>query len=116
MFERSKRIIGDQDSLHFLQVGVTIKRGITTQEKVRDNTNSPDVTVYLVHQLLSTLREGCVDEHRFSMTRLLEYFGSHVAWGAARCREDVKGFFVHYPGQTEVGYQKVCIILGRSEE
>lgn len=54
--------------------------------------------------------------HWFSVTGLFEDLGRHISRCAARCRQDVEGFFVHDSRQAKVGYQQVGVVFGGSEE
>lgn len=50
------------------------------------------------------------------MTALLEDLRRHVARRTAGCRENVELLLVHDAGQTEIGNQKVGIILRRAKK
>jgi len=45
IFDRCERVVGLQDGLHFFQIRISVERSITAEEEVRDNADSPDVTV-----------------------------------------------------------------------
>lgn len=57
---------------------------------------------------------GCV--HWFSVPGFLEDLRSHVPWCTARCSQDVKRLFIHYPRETKIRYEEICIIFWCSEE
>jgi len=48
VFERCKRVIGNEDSLHFLEVRIAVERRVAAKEKVCDDTNGPDVAVQML--------------------------------------------------------------------
>lgn len=43
VFKRGKGIVGDEDGLHFFEVGVPVERRVTAKEKVRYHADSPDI-------------------------------------------------------------------------
>jgi hypothetical protein len=59
---------------------------------------------------------GGVDLHCLAVAGLFEYFRRHVARRPARSGEDMELLFVHYPRESEVCYQEICIVFWRSEE
>jgi len=50
------------------------------------------------------------------MTGFFEDFGGHVAWGTARCGEDVEGFFVYDARETKISDKQVRVFCGGAEE
>lgn len=46
VLERRERVVGHQDGLHLLEVGVAVEWRVTAEEEVGDHTNSPDVAVF----------------------------------------------------------------------
>lgn len=56
------------------------------------------------------------DIHWLSVSALFEDLWRHVARRPTGCSQDVELLFVHYPGQAEICYQQICVVLGRTEE
>ena len=52
VFKGGEGVVGNQDSLHFLKVRVTIKGRVATEKEVCDDANSPDVTVRTISGLV----------------------------------------------------------------
>ena len=44
IFERSEGIVGDQDGLHFFEIGVPVKGGVAAEEEVGYYAYCPDVS------------------------------------------------------------------------
>lgn len=55
VFKGGEGVVGNQDSLHFFKVRVTIKGRVTAEKEVGDDANSPDVTVQMI-RLVTTVR------------------------------------------------------------
>lgn len=95
VFEGGEGVVGDEDCLHFFEVGVSVKGCVAAEEEVGYDAYRPDVS-------MSPVRDGRVDwcgersVHRLAVPRLLEDLGGHVPRRTARCGQDVKRFFVHY--------------------
>ena len=113
-------IVGRQNGLHLLVVGVAIEGRVAAEQEVGDDANCPDVAIERA-RYSAFCPEG--DEpakeeslHWLSVPNLSKYLGCHVAWRTACCCEDVKSFLVHDPAEAKVGYQQVCIVLGRPKE
>ena len=43
VFERGERVVGNEDSLHFFEIGVPIKRGVAAEEEICYYAYCPDV-------------------------------------------------------------------------
>jgi hypothetical protein len=56
------------------------------------------------------------NSHWLSVSSLLKYLGSHIAWRSAGSGKDVKLFLVHYSGQTKVCYQQVGVVFRSSKK
>lgn len=107
VFERGEGEVGDEDGLHFFEVGVPVEGGVAAEEEVGYYAYGPDVAFNFDGecQVLLIVWHGMVGReggnggglHWFTVAGLFEDFGSHVAWCAARCCEDVESFFVHDP-------------------
>lgn len=111
VFERGEGVVGDEDGLHFFEVGVPVEGRVAAEEEVGDYADGPDVAGEECQFVFGLFvggawmvgREGMGSLHWFPVSGLLEYLGGHVARCAACCSEDVECFFVHYPRQAEVG-------------
>ena len=94
VFEGCERVVGDEDGLHFFEVGVSVEGGVAAEEEVGYDADGPYVAVrWMLVGFLGGLVGGV---HRFTVAGFLEDFRGHVAWCAARCCQDVELFFVHY--------------------
>lgn len=89
VFEGGEGVVGDEDGLHFFEVGVPVEGGVAAKEEVCYHADGPDVAFFPV--VLLAIDEGKDGEigkgslHRFSVSGLLEYLRSHVARCSARC-------------------------------
>ena len=119
VFEGGEAVVGDEDGLHFFEVGVSVEGGVAAEEEVGYYADGPDVagegsnTGVSVGfcRVLVFGKGGDICVHWFSVPGLLEDFRSHVSWCAACCSQDVKCFFVHYPREAKIRYEQVCIVF-----
>lgn len=124
VFEGGEAVVGDEDGLHFFEVGVPVEGGVAAEEEVGYYAYGPDVAGGGVSVSLSIIAvgEGMWGEkervfvHWFSVPRFLEDFGCHVPWCTACCSQDVKRFFVHYPRKAKIRYEEICVVFWCSEE
>ena len=101
MFGGSKGVVGDENGLHFFEIGFSIERRVAAEEEVGNYTNGPDVAV--IYQSAEVIETNAVlGLHRLAMSRLLEDLRRHIPGCSTRCREHVKALFVHYPRKTEI--------------
>jgi hypothetical protein len=73
------------------------------------------MSLYDYVSLLRSCVGGC-NLHWLSVSSLLKYLRSHIAWRPAGSGKDVKLFLVHYSGQTKICYQKVGVVFGSSKK
>ena len=100
IFERSKAVIGDKNSLHFFEVRVSVEGGVSAEKEVGDDADRPDIAKRQAAQFnVRGITPGGGGQekglHWLSVTSLFEDFGGHVAWGAAGGGEDVESLLVH---------------------
>jgi hypothetical protein len=62
-FNRGEGIIGDENGLHFFEVGISVKGWVATEKKVGDDTYRPDVTA-------DTRRSGSVTDEKEGLDRM----------------------------------------------
>ena len=58
VFEGGEGVVGDEDGLHFFEVGVPVEGGVAAEEEVGDDAYGPDVAVYLRTIVSNGLLEG----------------------------------------------------------
>ncbi len=99
VFEGREGVVGDEDGLHFLEVGVAVKGRVAAEEEVGDHADCPDVAGggHVRCGFGRALgRSGKGDTlHWFAVSCFLEDFRGHVAWRTACGGEDVECFLVH---------------------
>lgn len=97
VLDRGEAVVGVEDGLHLLEVGVAVEGGVAAEQEVGDDANGPEV-------------DG------LAVARLLEDLGGHVAGGAAGGGEHVELLLVHDAREAKVGNEQVGVVLGRAEE
>lgn len=76
VFERGEGVIGDEDGLHFFEVGVPVEGGVAAEEEVGYHAYGPDVA-FLLRNTVSDglLEEGCFSFFSFLFSRKNKGFG-----------------------------------------
>ena len=97
VLDGGEAVVGAEDGLHLLEVGVAVEGGVAAQQEVGDDADGPQV-------------DG------LAVAGLAEDLGRHVAGGAAGGGQDVELVLVHDAREPEVGDEQVGVVLGRAEQ
>lgn len=94
VFDGCEGVVGLQDGLHLFEVRVSVERGVSAEEEVCDDPDSPDVAATKSAWMRAT---GEISLHRLAVAGLLEDLGSHIARCTAGGGQDVELLLVHDP-------------------
>jgi len=114
VFERGKRVVGFEDGLHLLEVGVTVEGRVATEEEIGYDTDGPDVAVACQRGLMCSLTKLCL--HRLSVASLPENLRCHVTWGTTGGCEHMELLLVHDAGEAKISDEQISVVLRSTEQ